>query len=189
VWVIEVTWNPTREQWHPHAHCLIDGGFWHQGKIADLWEGVTGDSRVVDVRLIRSRKNAVNYIAKYISKGGDIKRLPDDRIAEYAVALSGVRLIQTFGVSHGIKKDQETPEKATEIHVVNDFQFCHAKADLGHAEAHRTFWNTVEAAEKLNDKSIKVILHDLAWIADPVAESERIRLHEIRAKPPDVLLF
>jgi hypothetical protein len=187
--VIEVTWNPTREQWHPHAHCLIDGGFWQQGKIADLWEGITGDSRVVDVRLIRSRKNAVAYIAKYISKGGDIKRLPDDRIAEYAVALSGVRLIQTFGASHNVKKDQETTEKPTEIHVVNDFQFCHAKADLGFTDAHEAFWNTVEAAEVKNGRPIKTILRELAMIADPVAEAERIRLHKIRANPPDILLF
>lgn len=102
VWVIEVTLNESTGQWHPHAHALIDGKFWHQGDIANAWQSVTGDSRVVDIRMVHGRRDAARYVSKYVAKGCDISKLPDDRIAEYAAAIASRRLHQPFGTCHGV---------------------------------------------------------------------------------------
>lgn len=106
VWCIEVTINPSTGQWHPHAHCIIDGRFWAQAAIANAWESVTGDSRIVDIRVVHSRRDAAKYVAKYVAKAADTRSIPTDRVAEFAAAIAGQRLIQTFGASHAVKRPE-----------------------------------------------------------------------------------
>lgn len=99
--VIEVTWSQRQQRWHPHLHILCDLWYWPQAQLADEWEAVTGDSRVVDVRRVHSRSAAANYVAKYVAKGADLASIPDHRVPEWAEAVHGRRLAQTFGTLHG----------------------------------------------------------------------------------------
>src|SRR5690606_7248566 len=66
--VVECTFNAKTQKWHPHLHIVFDGKYWAQPAIATEWERVTGDSKIVDVRFVRSKDQAAGYIAKYVSK-------------------------------------------------------------------------------------------------------------------------
>lgn len=112
-YTIEATFNHSTRQWHPHLHALIDGRYWPQSSIADAWQAATGDSRIVDIRLVKDRQKQARYLASYAAKSSDIERLPDDMIPEWAHQVHGLRLVQTFGNLHGTKltpdDDDERP--------------------------------------------------------------------------------
>lgn len=101
--VCEVTYSASREQWHPHLHVLCNGKYIPQQALAAAWLRVTGDSHIVDVRLVRSRQDAGRYVAKYVSKplSNTFVARPD-RLDEVITALKGKRLCLTFGDWRGI---------------------------------------------------------------------------------------
>lgn len=109
---VEVTRNAETGQWHPHLHVLADGKYWRQASISNAWRAITGDSPVVDIRAVRSRKNAAQYVAKYSAKPTDLKFWPLHAIADFAAAIHRRRLVLTFGSLHGHKLDaDDEPER------------------------------------------------------------------------------
>ena len=69
-------------RWNVHCHILYIGSYISHARLSSVWEKITGDSKVVDIRSIgrdfnckwRNRKvsaqeHALNYITKYITKG------------------------------------------------------------------------------------------------------------------------
>lgn len=106
VWTIEVTRNPDTGYWHPHLHLLCDGDYFDQRELSDIWRDVTGDSFVVDIRLVKSRKKAAAYVAKYASKPPMMKEWPASAICEFAQGTKGKRMLHTFGDFHGRKLEE-----------------------------------------------------------------------------------
>lgn len=104
-YVVEVTLNQRTHQWHAHLHMLADGDFIAQAKLAHVWEQVTGDSRIVDIRAVPDRDKAVSYLTTYLAKPANVERWPPDAVREYAEALHGKRLVHTFGSHHAAKSD------------------------------------------------------------------------------------
>lgn len=105
--VVEITWNHAKHQWHPHIHALIDGEYWKQSDIADQWQQVTGDSRIVDIRMVYGRSAAINYVVKYVAKSQLSDKIPAARIVEWAENTHGARMVGTFGSLHGIKVESD----------------------------------------------------------------------------------
>jgi len=96
---IEVTANAESRNWHPHIHAIIDGKWLDQSVLRKLWHSITGDSYVLDIRLIRDRKSVANYISKYATKPLPTKIVMDGVLLEEAVdALRGRKLCYTFGL-------------------------------------------------------------------------------------------
>lgn len=123
--VVEVTYNKKTDEWHPHLHCLVEGTYWAQAAIANAWERTTGDSRIVDVRMITSREAAAKYVAKYVAKATETGGLPDRRITEKALAFSGLRVAQPFGCLHGAKTKSPKiprPEGIRELVLIDVLQ-------------------------------------------------------------------
>lgn len=148
--VLEITWNNRSQMWHVHIHILIDATYWRQAAIADHWLQVTGDSRIVDIRLCRSKAAAAQYVAKYVAKGIDLAHCPDRRIAEHALALSGVRIAQTFGSLHGTRlKAESTPRPKGVRDVIALDRLWSARAD-GDARAAR-LWRAIHLAVRERD--------------------------------------
>jgi hypothetical protein len=125
VWAIEVTWSESRQQWHPHIHAVLDGSYMAQATLSSLWHKATGDSQICDIRLIHSRKSAARYIAKYCSKGADLRKFPADRIAEYAEAIASRRLYQTFGQAHKIRRTPPDRPDRTSWHQLPEWAHAH----------------------------------------------------------------
>jgi len=96
-------------KWHPHLHVLVQGRYLPQPDLAREWLAVTGDSHVVDVRLVRSKRQVLAYVTDYCTKVADLKcthaaggqppaDLDDiDELVEAMRALKGRRRIITFG--------------------------------------------------------------------------------------------
>lgn len=110
VYAIETTYREASGGWHPHVHLIWDGGYFAQRELSRLWLRCTGDSPIVDVRAIRSKRAVAKYVAKYVAKGVAAMEWPDDKIAEYGDAMHGARLLHTFGNLHGVKLDVDESE-------------------------------------------------------------------------------
>jgi hypothetical protein len=94
---LEVT-RTQDHSWHVHLHCVVVGRYIHQATLASTWLAITGDSFVVDVRLVRSAEQTCSYVAKYCGKP-PIAACGDDPalLADLAAGLKGRRLCAAFG--------------------------------------------------------------------------------------------
>lgn len=133
---IEVKQNPTSRHWHVHLHCLVEGDYLDQRTLSREWSVASGGSCVVDVRAVHSRKAAVKYIASYVTKGSSVDGWEGEAIREFADALRGQRLLQTFGSLHGIPVDvNETEEEPEEAVAVLDLWAVAMYAESGDVSA------------------------------------------------------
>jgi len=94
----EVKWAITSAHWHPHLHVLCRGDYLPSDELSKQWHIATGDSYIVDVRLVNDPDQASSYIAKYVSKPCPKSTYHNvDRLQEMIMALTGRRLFLTFG--------------------------------------------------------------------------------------------
>lgn len=115
--VIEVTYSRQTGLWHPHVHAIIDGDYVPQKRLSATWEAITGDSPIVDIRLVRSRQQACRYLCSYVSKASDPTKLPPERLHEWHAATTGSRMLNTFGFAHGAPtgtKPERLPRPVTQ---------------------------------------------------------------------------
>jgi hypothetical protein len=103
--VEEVTHNAQTGEWHPHLHLVIESDIPQvvlQGKLAELWAAVTGDSHIVDVRPFRGAEGAytLREFCKYTAKIGAIVEWPL-LVRAYIDYARRRRLIVTFGSCYG----------------------------------------------------------------------------------------
>lgn len=114
VYTVEVTWNATRQEWHAHLHTIIDGEFMRQPDLKKLWEEITLDSSIVDIRAVHDRSRQAKYISTYVAKPCDGASWHEAQLCEFALATHGRRMVHTFGKSHGKPVEAErTDEKPT----------------------------------------------------------------------------
>jgi hypothetical protein len=95
---LEVKRSERTGRWHPHFHVLLDSDFLPQATISALWLDVTGDSRIVDIRLVRGQHDVANYVTKYVTKPIQAATVRDrEGLIEAVKALSGRRMFIAFG--------------------------------------------------------------------------------------------
>lgn len=96
--VLEITYNPQRDEWHPHLHVLVRCRYidWHQ--LRKDWVAVTDGSSVIDCGYVRNTQSACDYVAKYLAKPPRLADLPPGpRLAEYYEAIKHARFLLPFG--------------------------------------------------------------------------------------------
>lgn len=102
VYFFEVTRNQHTSLWHPHLHILFEGSYIPQPLIKKLWNRITHDSFIVDIRGFPNSDIACGYAAKYVSKGVGCGFRPDQEgFAEVVKCFTGRRLFSTFGTLRG----------------------------------------------------------------------------------------
>lgn len=96
--------------WHPHLHAIVEGKYIPLKPLRKLWMQITGDSFIIDVAYGKSPEHAARYVSKYITKPFDdgTTRTPH-RLHEAILALTGRRLVTTFGTWRGAKLTQYVP--------------------------------------------------------------------------------
>lgn len=100
----EVKWSRKTDAWNVHVHCIIHGAFLPKWELSKAWHEITGDSMIVDLRVIRDRGHITRYVTKYASKPFDntfVNRQP--LFDEVIRAMHGRRLCFTFGTWRGIR--------------------------------------------------------------------------------------
>jgi hypothetical protein len=78
-----------------HIHAIISGGFIGQAQISKDWKDISG-FHIVDIRRIwRTKKRALRYVLKYVSKGFAFKNY-QDRL-DFKNSMRGVRYVRSYG--------------------------------------------------------------------------------------------
>lgn len=109
---LEVTKNADTGMWHPHLHCILEGRYYLKESIKAAWLAATGDSHVIDIRLVKSRERVIHYVTKYVTKHTDTQIVADpEALDELILALRGRRLLITFGTWHKWRLLQDPDEK------------------------------------------------------------------------------
>lgn len=159
IYCVEVTWSNELRMWHPHLHAVIDGLYFAKPILREAWRKASRGSYIVDIQYVHSASKIASYIAKYVSKGDDASKVPDHKLAEWSVAVHGLRLVHSFGNLHGIKLI-EKPEFAKgvciEVESPNALARANRKGDivagrlLSLLDAHACGVGTVEPIEILD---------------------------------------
>lgn len=118
---LEVKWIPETKKWHPHLHIISEGEFISTYWLSQIWRDITGDSHIVDVRLISADKDVAYYVGKYVTKGtNDAVWIDPIVAAEWVKSVKGVRMCATFGSWRGFKLlKREKEEKGVWAHVAS----------------------------------------------------------------------
>ena len=88
-----------------HCHAIAFGPYISQKKLSAAWLKITGDSPIVDIRAVRTVKDGVREVVKYITKPPTGDSLM--AIADYAWRIKGTRRLRTGGIFYnhpGLKK-------------------------------------------------------------------------------------
>ncbi|GAF79661.1 unnamed protein product, partial [marine sediment metagenome] len=95
---LEVKYNAAKDRWHPHFHMLLEGRYLPDTDIRRLWYQITGDSRIIFIKMVTSQLHATRYVTKYASKPFNNTFLArPNKLDEAVVAMKGRKLALTFG--------------------------------------------------------------------------------------------
>ena len=101
--LLEVKRSRKTAQWHPHLHCVVEGGFMAQSALSSTWKAITKDSIIVDIRQVNQLADLTKYITKYITKPASPSVYGNvDDLQEAILALHGRRSLITFGTWYGV---------------------------------------------------------------------------------------
>jgi hypothetical protein len=131
------------KRWHPHIHILCEGRYIDQGHLSKAWRGITGDSYIVDVRMVRDVEGSVQEITKYAAKPmyAGFWTKPE-LLEESMMALKGRKLLTTFGTWYNAASDldelEEIPfaQDPREWRQMCTLQELHRRAINGDTQAH-----------------------------------------------------
>lgn len=108
VWFFQVHRSKHDGLWHPHLHALVTGKYLPRRRLSRMWQRVTLDSEVIDIRTIYEPRAVANDVARYATSPGNLKNLaPDDGI-DLVNALHGRRICGTWGTARGIHLRPQT---------------------------------------------------------------------------------
>jgi hypothetical protein len=137
---LEVTLNENPRSksfglWHVHLHIIAQCRFIPHDELMALWNRVTGDSVVCDVREIRDVEGAAAEVAKYACKAisdldGAILRNPN-KLDELIRAYAGRRLFFAGGSWRGLKLSAKPAFDPSEWWQYGRLDDAKARADNG----------------------------------------------------------
>lgn len=131
---LEITRGADGNHWHVHLHVLCKGSYLPHDDLTDEWLAVTGDSHVVDIRIVRDTATSARYVTKYATKALDSSvYATDDTLQEAMIALQGVRTVLTFGTFNNLRLT-ETPVDCEWV-VVASLASLRTRAANGDAQA------------------------------------------------------
>ncbi len=128
-------------KWHPHIHNLfLLKNYIPQNLLSDAWNGVTGDSMIVDIRTVHDVAAGLVETIKYPFKPADLKDLGKPEIRQM-LELKGERLGLSFGVLFGIETDDDIEseikgeysefiEETKVLEIGDACPICQTKLDL-----------------------------------------------------------
>lgn len=81
--------------WHLHLHVIFDGAFLPKEVISKVWSEISGGSYIVDIKEVKSPKEAVRYLLSDFLQSPRIR--PEDHQA-FKDIFRGARMVQPFGI-------------------------------------------------------------------------------------------
>lgn len=102
VWFYQLTWSKRTLSWHPHVHCVITGKYFKQSDIKALWQKVTGDSYVVDIRFAQKKSKVVSYVSRYVSRPVALIDTPAFEYVNLYESFKSRKLCGSWGTLRGV---------------------------------------------------------------------------------------
>lgn len=121
VWFFQVTKSKTDGLWHPHIHCLVDSNFLPKEELSELWELITGDSKIVDVRAVKDNAKTAEYVARYATTPCRLASFELHEAVEIVQTLHGRRICGTWGTGRVMSFKIEAPEDAADWERIGNF--------------------------------------------------------------------
>jgi hypothetical protein len=113
--IIETKLGSGSGAWHVHFHVIAEAKYVHKDALSQLWEKITGDSRIVDVKRVGALTGAVKYITKYVTKAADQSIINSPRhLSEALTGFAARRLVTTFGSWRGLQLNEGTDDDPQE---------------------------------------------------------------------------
>lgn len=112
VWFFQIKKSKTDRLWHPHIHAVISGDYLNHDKLSKLWQNITLTSRVVDIKSIKDKDNAIRHVARYAATPSALADLDLDDACELVSAMKGLRLVGTWGTARKISLRPKKPDDA-----------------------------------------------------------------------------
>ena len=100
LWCLQVKWGKYSNSWHVHIHALLIGCRVPHDQLKAKWEKITGDSIIVDIRLVRGARGLAKAIwdaVRYSGTPAYLKDVPSEHRLEIVKAFRGVRICGTTG--------------------------------------------------------------------------------------------
>jgi len=96
---------PKDDGYYYHYHLIIDMPYISQKWLSEAWLGVTGESKVIDIRSLertdkRGKRRVLNYVLKYVTKPMKIDETKQDVYDLYAREIYGKHLVESRGLLH-----------------------------------------------------------------------------------------
>lgn len=108
---IEVKYSEANDAWNVHLHAIVHGRFIPKRDLSREWRKLTGDSYIVDVRLVDDEARIGRYVTKYVSKPFNDTFLNRPAYLDTVVrAMVGRRLCLTFGDWRGVQLTESPNE-------------------------------------------------------------------------------
>lgn len=169
--VLEITWNPTERQWHPHLHLLARCEFMKWERLTAAWAIATGGSYVVDIRRVNSRavEQYHQYLTDYLTKPPSQEIIDEPPLlGEWMDALLHRKVLLRFG-RPTLADELPPPVDPADWHLVGTLGGILAGVSRGNKRA--SYWlNRLQsggARECRDPDAGKDYLLDLAYQHDP----------------------
>lgn len=98
VWFFQLCRNEKRGEWHPHLHCIVTGDYIPYKMLRTMWLKITGDSDVVDIRIVQNPKKVADYVARYAARPAELSTMSIKLAKELYSAMHGKRLCGKWGL-------------------------------------------------------------------------------------------
>jgi len=143
---LEVKIGAQSEQWHVHIHALTQGRYVPQADLSKAWLECTGDSSIVDIRLVKARSVVLRYVTKYACKSNGLcHEMTDDQLKEVVAGLKGRRTIIAFGLWKAWHLLREEPGEDWElVGHLNEVERLASQGDEESEEILDAFRNCVD---------------------------------------------
>lgn len=115
IWFFQVKLSPNRQNWHPHLHCIITGKYIPKMELSKLWLKITGNSKIVDVKMVRDPSDTATYVARYSARPAQLRHYHLALRIEIFAAMHGRRLCGSWGVAKGVSLSPPTSVESTKF--------------------------------------------------------------------------
>lgn len=134
VWFFQLCRNAQRGEWHPHLHCIVTGRYIPYQYLRKRWLEITGDSDVVDIRIITDPERVASEVARYASRPAQLSNFGMKLSLELYDTMHGRTLCGKWGrytkVELSVKRnpDMKDWEKIGSWSVVTEYARTNAAA-------------------------------------------------------------
>ena len=147
IWFFQIKKSAKSGLWHPHLHILLDSEFLPHALLKSTWHDVTGDSDIVDIRVIHKPEVAAKYVSRYSARPANLADYNRRDSLELVRALHGRRLCGKFGSAGTVDLSGKSHSEKGELFSV--ISWSTARDNVTTCKNVRLLWKHFKPGEPL----------------------------------------